>query len=205
MVEIDFASRTLSLSTTDWRVPQPVASTRLPLNKTASHTLLIEKTAGGGDLIKNADVQVYFDGGKLLTVPDLDLLPEMRVKIQVTGTALLVEEFAHWGAFVEVPEYLHLGAWQMLNIESIEENLDSVCRGLVKAAEAGIELMVTPETSLTGLFPCSTVTREADTIADSEKRLRRFIRDMGNALYLVVGLPVWRDVPEHHVQSMWYK
>ena len=172
MVELDFASATLSLFTTDWRLPQPVASAGLSLNAGASHELLIEKRESGHGLIKSADVRVYLDGETCLTVPDLDLLPEMGVKIAVADTTLLVQEFVHRGTPSDIPEYLHVGGWQMLNVESIEANLDSLCRGLVKAAEEGIDLLVTPETSLTGLFPCSPVTTEPALIAAAETLLR---------------------------------
>ena len=203
-VELDFVEATVSLATSDWTVPQPVASAPLPVSGHESHTVLIEKQEGSGNLVKNADVRVYFDGERVLVVDGLDLLPEMGVKVRVLGTEVLVEEFTHRGAPSGIPEYLHLGGWQMLNAESIETNLDSICRGMVQAAEAGIQLLVTPETSITGLFQRSPMTRDPAPIAEAEDRLRRFIRELKDAPYLVAGLPAWDSVPGHAVESTRY-
>ena len=203
-VEIDFAEATISLTTSDWTVPQPVASTALSLGGHESHVVLIEKREGGGDLVKNANIGVHLDGERVLTARDLNLLPEMGVNVRVTGTEVLVEEFAHRGTPSGIPEYLHVGGWQMLNVESVEANLDSICRGLAQAAEAGVKLLVTPETSLTGLFPKSPVTRDPGSVAEAEIGLRRYIRDLADAPYVVAGLPVWRNVSGHAVASTRY-
>ena len=169
-----------------------------------AHVVLVEKREGGGNLVKNADVRVYFDGEQVLTMHGLNLLPEMGVNIKVTDTRLLIEEFTQRGTPSGMPEYLHLGGWQVLNVESIEANLDSICRGLVLAAEEGVELLVTPETSLTGLFPRSPVTRVPGAVAEAERKLQRFIRDLKDAPYVVVGLPTWDRVSEHAVESTRY-
>ena len=160
---------------------------------------MIEKREGSGNLVKNADVRVYFDGEQVLSIPDLNLLPEMGVDVKVSGVELLIEEFSHRGTSSGIPEYLHLGAWQMLNVESLEANLDSICRGLAQAAEEGVQLLVTPETSLTGLFPRSPVTMNPGPVAEAERRLKEFIHDLPDAPYVVVGLPVWRRVDGHEV------
>ena len=60
-VEVDLRSGTASLFTSDWRLEQPLATAQSALSA-ESHTLLLEKTEGKGDLVKNARVTVYFDG-----------------------------------------------------------------------------------------------------------------------------------------------
>src|SRR5207245_8189628 len=50
--------------------------------------------------------------------------------------------------------------------------------------------------SLTGLFPQSHVKEDARyqaELTDAESRLKRFVRDLRNAPFLVAGLPVWGD------------
>ena len=203
-VELDLAEATVSLATSDWTVPQPVASAPFSVSGHESHSVVIEKQEGGGNLVKSADVRVYIDGERVLVADHLDLLPEMGVRVRVTGAEVLIEEFTHRGAPSGIPEYLHLGGWQVLNAESIEANLDSICRGLVQAADAGVQLLVTPETSITGLFPRSPVTTDRASVAEAEGRLRRFIRDLKDAPYLVAGLPVWDSVPGHALESTRY-
>ena len=202
--EIDFQDTALSFTTSDWTNSQPVASAPLTVSVGESHVILIEKQEGNGNLVKNADVRVYFDGEQVLTMHDLNLLPETAVNISVGGTQMVIEEFTHRGNPSGIPEYLHLGGWQALNVESIEANLDSLCRGLVQAAEQGVQLLVTPETSLTGLFPRSPVTMDPVAVDTAELRLRRFIRDLEDAPYLVAGLPVWKSVTGHAVESTRY-
>ncbi len=202
--EIDFQDTALSFVTNDWTNSQPVASAPLTVSVGESHVILLEKQEGNGNLVKNADVRVYFDGEQVLTMHGLNLLPEMAVNISVGGTQLVIEEFTHRGNPSGMPEDLHIGGWQKLNVESIEENLDSLCRGLVQAAEQGVQLLVTPETSLTGLFPRSPVTTSPAAVDTAERKLRRFIRDLEDAPYLVAGLPVWQSVSGHAVESTRY-
>jgi len=201
-VEVDFVSNTVSFWTSDWRLQQPVASVHVSaLSQKQAHTILIEKTEGRGDLIKNADVAVYLNGDRVIALENQDLLPEIGVRLQVSGTGVHLQEFVHRGRPSTVPEYLHLGGYQILNIDSIEDNLGSICRGLQLAAEAGIELLVTPETSLTGLYPTSPRTREPGPIQAAEDKLRQFIRDLPNAPFTIVGMPVWAAVPEHGLEQ----
>jgi len=94
-----------------------------------------------------------------------------------------------------VPEYLRVGGWQMPNRPDIEANLESICRGLREAAEQGVQLLVTPETSVTGLFPDRPVTRRPGPVGAAERKLRRFIRQLKAAPYLVAGMPVWHPAP----------
>ena len=203
-VVFDFDRSVISLSTSDWTIPQPVASAPVSLRAGEPHTMVIEKSEAGGNLVKNADIRVHLDGQQVLAATDLDLLPEMAVAIGVRGTSCVVEEFFHHGTPSTIPEYLHIGGWQMPNLESIEANLDSLCRGLTRAADEGVDLLVSPETSLTGLFPQSHVTSDQAAIEDAENRLKRFIGSLKDAPYLVAGLPEWKSMSGHARASTRY-
>ncbi len=203
-VDLDFEHSVISLATSDWTIPQPVVSAPLSLSAGDAHTVVIEKSEAGGNLVKNADIRVHLDGQQVLAATDLDLLQEMAVAIVAHGTECVVEEFTHRGSPSTIPEYLHVGGWQMPNLESIEANLDSLCRGLTHAAAEGVELLVSPETSLTGLFPDSHVTSDKAAIDDAEVRLKNFIGGLKNAPYLVAGLPEWQSVPGHARASTRY-
>jgi len=197
IVTLDFARRRLRLDTSEWTRPQPVASAPVTLRRRPAHILRIEKTAGRGRLVKMADVRVWLDGEQVLAADDLDILPEMGVALGVKGGRVLVRRFAHRGIPTGIPEYLHVAGWQVLNRPSIDQNLASLMRGLREAAEQGVQLLVTPETSLTGLFPRHPVTKRPGPVAEAERKLRRFIRGLKDAPYLVAGLPVWQEVPGH--------
>ena len=203
-VEVCMKTGTVSLFTTDWRLEQPLAAVPAAVAAGRSHTLLLEKTEGAGALIRNADVTVHLDGARIMHLENLDLLPETGVLVEASGARVLVEEFAHRGRPSEIPEYLHLGGCQVLNVDDIEENLGSICRGLEMAAEAGVELLVTPEMSLTGLYPTSPRTREPGPVGAAEARLRQFIRELPDAPHVIAGLPVWEAVAGHDLPETRY-
>ena len=200
---IDFGEKTVSLSTSEWRRPQPLGRTSFRMRRQSTHVLLIEKTEAGDGLVKNADLRVCLDGQTVLEAPDLDMLPEMGLSLGIEGTRVLLQRLVHRGIPSGIPEYLHVGGWQMLNRESIDDNLASVQRGLRRAAEEGIELLVTPETSLTGLFPASRVTREPKPVAAAERKVRRFMRGLRDCPYLVMGLPVWERKTRYNVSRVY--
>ncbi|MFH0964415.1 MAG: carbon-nitrogen hydrolase family protein [Planctomycetota bacterium] len=195
LLKLDFARSRASLETSDWRFPQPVASTRATAGRGKAHSLLIEKTEGRGTLVKLADLRVLLDGRLLFRLKDLNVLPEMGVQVSVRGARVRLTRFVHIGRPFEAPEYLSVGGWQTLNWKSIERNLKSIERGAREAAEAGVELLVTPETSLTGLHPTSGVTRRRRPIELAERRLRWYLSRLRNAPHIVVGLPVWERSP----------
>jgi predicted amidohydrolase len=203
-VALDFENERLQLSSTDWTIPQPIREIDLNLTVGEDHVLLIEKTEAGGGLVKNAKICVYLDGALVLSEPDLNLLPEMGVTFGCTGARLLVAGFVHRGTPSGIPEYLHVGGWQMLNVDSVADNLDSLLRGIGRAVEEGVQLLLTPETSLTGLFPTAPVTQDRAAIAAAEAELRAFLRETRDAPYVVVGLPIWERVSEHRREETRY-
>lgn len=197
VASLDFHRKQISLSTSEWTRPQPVTTASFGVKRQRSHVLLIEKTEGKGNLVRNADLRVFLDGEPILAATDLDILPEMGVALGAGAARLQIERFVHRGVPSGIPEHLRVGGWQMLNQDSIEDNLASLRRGLEAAAARGVQLLVTPETSLTGLFPTAQVTRRPRPIATAEKELQQFLRELDSAPYLVVGLPVWERVPGH--------
>jgi len=121
----------------------------------------------------------------------------MGVAIWTKGNVVKLERFVHRGAPSGIPEFLHLGGWQMLNVDSIAHNLQSLYHGIRQATEQGVELLVTTEASLTGLFPAGPTLADSGPIAEAESALRRFISDLPDAPHVVVGLPIWRSEPSH--------
>ncbi len=203
-VALDFKARRASLSTSEWTRPQPVTKTRLRTKKADRHSLVIEKNEGAGCLVKVADFAVRLDGQKVLAAEGIDILPELGVQVGVTGTRVLLRRFVHKGVPSGVPEHLHVGGWQVLNRPAIDENLASLKRGLRRAAEKGVELLLTPETCLTGLFPGHKVTKVPSAIDAAEKKLKRFIRALKGAPFLVAGFPIWENVPGHRLKRTRY-
>lgn len=197
IVTLDFAKRIVTLNTSDWTTPKPQGKAAFTLSKQETHVLRIEKTEGRGDWVKMANIRVTLDDNVILNVQDLNILPEMGVTIRASEAQVLLKRFVHRGIPSGIPEFLHVGGWQMLNKPSISDNLDALYDGLTQAAEKGVQLLLTPETSLTGLFATERVTQDPKPITEAEKKLRKFIRTLKNAPYVVVGLPAWQTIPNH--------
>ena len=204
LVKIDFRRAVASLFVTDWSRKSTVSTAPIKLTGGKLHNLRLEKTEGRGQLVKMANIRVLFDGKTLLAADDLNILPELAAQITVDQTEMWLRRFVHRGTATGIPEYLHLGGWQMPNVADLEVNLSSICRGLAKAAESGVRLLVTPETSLTGLFPKHAVTQRRQPIQQAERKLRRFICDLPNAPYIMVGLPTWQSVSGHQIKQTRY-
>ena len=194
-VTLDPARRTLSLDTSEWNRRQPVATAAVKLSAKGPHTIRIDKTRGPGRLVPAADLRVHLDGQCVLEAPGINALPEMGVFVSVEGGRAVLRRFVHRGTPTGVGEFLRVGGWQMLNVPDIDANLASLGRGLRAAAERGVRLLVTPETSLTGLFPKQRVTGRRGAVAEAERKLQRTIARLKDAPYVVVGLPVWRAGP----------
>jgi len=196
-VVLDLARGEARIETSDWSSPQPAAVAPLALNEGSRHVLTLHKREGTGDLVKMADVKVILDGELLIAAEGLNVLPEMGVQARASGCRLLLRHLLQRGEPWRVPEYLLVGAWQMLNLPDVDANLASLKRGLRLAAELGIELLLTPETSITGLFPTDAVTWDRACISEAEGELRRFMSSLQDAPYLVAGLPVWERASGH--------
>ncbi|KPK85024.1 MAG: hypothetical protein AMJ81_04315, partial [Phycisphaerae bacterium SM23_33] len=194
-VTLDLKRRRVAIFTSEWNRPQPAAAAPLTLERKGTHTLRIDKTADAGGLVRTANARVRLDGRTALEAAGLNVLPEMGVRVTVSSARVLLRRFVHRGEPSGLPESLHVGGWQMLNRPDLPGNLESIRRGLRAAADAGVRLLVTPETSLTGLFPTRPVTHRSRRVAQAEAQLRRFIRLLKHAPYLVAGLPVWQAAP----------
>jgi hypothetical protein len=190
-IALDFARRCVAISTSEWNRRQPIATAPLPRLRRGPHVLRVTKREGTGGLVKMADLDVCLDDRLILQATGLDALPEMGVGVGVEGTSVLLRRFVHRGRPTGIPEYLHIGGWQMLNQPSIDANLQSLERGIRMASDRGVQLLVTPETSLTGLFQSHPVTQKREPIEAAEQKLCRLLRGVRNAPHLVVGLPVW--------------
>jgi predicted amidohydrolase len=139
------------------------------------------------------NVEAFLDGKLLFDKKNLNILPETGVHVQSENAC--IHRIIHKGKAEKAQAHFHLAAWQMLNQQSLEENTASIMRGIKAAAANGVQLLVSPETSLTGLYPLSTVTRNKKAIAAAEKKVARCLRQTKNAPYLIIGLPVWKKTP----------
>ena len=196
----DLHENEVRLEVTDFRFDQPVDRTALILAPGSRHSVRLEKTEGAGKRVKMANIAVYLDGNRILGGEELDLVPEMSAVVEVQGSSVTLGRVTHSGTPMAIPEKLRVGGLQMIQVPDIEANLQSILRGLKESAEIGIQLLVTPETSLTGLFPRDDVTYQEGAIANAERQFTELMKSCSDFPYLVVGLPEWREEPNRRIR-----
>lgn len=203
-VELDFCKNIFSFNTSDWTKKQPVFCDKLFLKEGETHSIRLEKKEGSGDLVKMAHVDVYIDKKLTFSEKNLNVLPEIGVLIKTVGANVNLKTFLHFGIPSKIPEYLNIGGWQMLNQDSINKNIGSLFKGLDIAAEKGLQLLITPETSLTGLFPKHSVTNEPGPVCEAEVKVMEYIKKLNNAPYTIIGMPIWKEINEHSIDKTRY-
>ncbi len=203
-VMLDFTKNSFTFQTSDANIPQPVECGSFSVRLDEINTLTITKERKGKSLIYSTQISVHLNGERILNLKKLDMLPEMGVVISVKEACIKIHRFIHRGMPYKYPEYLHLGAWQVLNAYNIEENLQSIMRGISAAAEAGVQFLMTPESSLSGLLNGNryNIYEMAKPCHEAEKKLIQFIRETKNAPYVVAGVPELMSAPNGH--KAWY-
>ena len=136
----DLQRNEVRLDVTDFRFDQPVDRTALKLASGSRHSVRLEKTEGAGNRVKMANVAVYLDDQRILGAENLDLLPEMSAVVEVQGSSVTVGRVTHSGTPMAIPEKLHVGGLQIMQVPDIEVNLRSILRGLKESADLGIQL-----------------------------------------------------------------
>ena len=119
---LDFAKRTAELRTSDWSSPQPADARHLKRQRVKEHVLRIEKREGCGNLVKMANITVALDDQVILEAENVDVLPEMGVRIGLETGAFRLRRFTHRGKPRDTSENLHVAGWQILNEPNIDAN-----------------------------------------------------------------------------------
>ena len=89
------------------------------------------------------------------------------------------------------PEHVTVGIWQQSRDIKTHESVDGLIKGVQEAAEAGVEILVTPETSLTGLRDTDPELSDRDLIQSELARFRNAVRETAGAPYTLIGYPEW--------------
>ena len=93
-------------------------------------------------------------------------------------------------------EYLDVGVWQQSRKGSTKASVDALIIGVETAAEAEVDILITPETSLTSLRPNSPELSDYDGIQTELKRFQQAIERIDHAPYTLIGYPEWIDGSE---------
>jgi len=190
-VELDLATGALRFRTHEFHKAQPrlVTSVRPP---TQSIELIRERDDLPGLPYEGSRITLLIDGADAASLGHIDYLPESLVMFGLHGPGELA--LKHWtiaGPSRPRPEYVHIGAWQQGAKSTTRENVNALLVGVREAAQAGVKILATPETSLTGLRPDSPELSDRAAIAAELARFQKAVAEIPNAPYTLVGYPDW--------------
>lgn len=92
------------------------------------------------------------------------------------------------------PSSLYIGAAQIAVTASLPDNLTTILRAMRQGAEQGLEVLVFPETALTGYSPTIGHGRSPEewpVVHEGLERIAQACADLG--LWVVVGAEAWED------------
>ncbi|MHB0938551.1 MAG: nitrilase-related carbon-nitrogen hydrolase [Armatimonadota bacterium] len=192
-VEIDLTTGALAVFTHEYHKQQPRLQATV---RTGFHSLklLREQDDLPGLPYEGCSLTVLLDDKPAARVEEIDYLPESLATFGFKGPG--EASLASWsisGAPRPRPEYAHVGLWQQ-NQRNKATNMDHA-RGLVEgvrqAAEAGVRILVTPETSLTGLRMGEADFESPQYVQETLDWFQRQVAQIPNAPYTMIGYPEW--------------
>jgi predicted amidohydrolase len=200
-MELDLATGALAIFTHEYHKPQPRLQTTVT---TDFHRLklLRERDDLPGLPYEGCAVTVLLDDRPAARVGEIDYLPESLAAFGFKGPG--EASLASWsisGAPRPRPEYTHVGVWQQSqrNKPTNMDNARGLIEGVRQAAEAGVRILVTPETSLTGLRMGAPDFESPQAVREALEFFQRAVAQVPNAPYTLVGYPEW--VPGAQIES----
>ena len=197
-VELDLSSGNLAVYTHEFHKPQP----RLETNVTTEFNcirLVREKDVLPGLPFDGSRIVLLLDDQAVARVGEIDLLPESHCMFGFKGPGEV--SIASWsisGPARPRPEYTHVGIWQHMR-DTAHESVDALIEGVRQGTEAGVQILVTGETSLTGLRPDDPELEDCVLIQTELSRFQRAVAEIKDAPYTLIGYPDW--VPGDQVEG----
>ena len=191
--ELDLASGELAVRTHEFHKAQPRLARRVAPPK-SSIALTRERDDLPGLPYEGSRVTLLIDGGEAAVLEQIDFLPEslfmfsLRGKGQITLSSLTIT-----GPERPRPEFVNVGVWQQSIKPTTGANVDALIVGVRQAAEAGVEILLTPETSLTGLRPLDPELSDRALVASELERFGRAVSEVPGAPHTLTGYPEWVD------------
>ncbi len=190
-VEVNLEHGGLRVNTHEFHKAQPRFEGRVKV-PTESIQVIRESDRLPGLPYSGSSVRLLFDGQEVARVGEIDFLPESMFMFGLKGPGeITLASFSIAGPPRPRPEYVRVGIWQQQVKPSTAENVDGLVRGVREAADAGVQILVTPETSLTGLRPDHPELNDHAHIQSEVRRFQDALAKIKNAPYTMVGYPDW--------------
>lgn len=187
--ELDFKTGDLAIHTHEAHKRQPRFSGRVATRfKTLS--VVRERDALLGLPYAGSSVTLLFDGKPGARVGQIDFLPESLFMFSLQGPGeYSLSHLTITGLPRPRPEYANVGVWKQDSKPTTRENVDALINGVQQAAQAGVRILVTPETSLTGLRTGHPEMTDKALTASELRRFQDAVARTKNAPYTLIGYP----------------
>jgi len=189
--ELDLTTGALRILTHEFHKEQPRFSAKVATDFSRI-TVVRERDELPGLPYEGCRVELRLDDRLVAQVGQIDFLPESLFMFGLKGPGeLSLAAFSITGPQRPRPEYVRVGLWQQGNKPTTAENVNALIPGVRQAAEAGVEILLTPETSLTGLRPDDPELSNRDLIQSELRRFQDAVRRIKSAPYTLIGYPDW--------------
>ncbi len=194
--ELDLSSGDLQVLTHEFHKPQPRAHAKAGAGF-SSLSVTRKRCDLPGLPYEGSSVVLRLDGEVAAEVDAIDFLPESLFMFGLKGPGeLSLASFSIIGPTRPRPEYLHVGLWQQGIKPTTAENVNVLLEGVRQAADAGVQLLVTPETSLVGLRPEHPEWSDQEHIQSELRRFQDGIQKVRGAPHTLIGYPDWVDMSQ---------
>jgi hypothetical protein len=193
---VDLGTGAMELKTHEYHKPQPRVKGKMPAGVSVLEVIR-ESCALAGMDYPGCRVIVVADGKEVLRSEPIDFLPEALLTFGFDGPGrVVIKRVEISGEKRPRPEYVKIGVWQQSIKPTTRENVDGLLVGVRQAAEAGVDILLTPETSLTGLRPDDGELADEKQVQGELERFCDGVRKIKDPPYTLVGYPEWVDGKE---------
>ena len=197
--ELDLSKGALAVRTHEFHKEQPRLAGKVQTGF-RSIRLVREPDALPGLPYEGSRIVLLLDDEPAGCVGEVDLLPECLCAFGLIGPG--EARLASWsvrGGARPRPEYVRVGLWQQSVKPTTRQNVDALIAGVQQAAEAGVEILASPETSLTGLRPGDPELDDRGLTRSELCRFQRSVARVHGAPHTLIGYPDW--VPGEQVEG----
>lgn len=190
-IRIDFKKKTLQIFTHEFHKLQPRLLTTFKVKNVNKISVIRDMDNLPGLPYEGSKITLLINESLIAKIGNIDFLPESLFMFGLKGKGrIAISHFMISGKKRPRPEYLNVGIWQQSIKPTTRENVNSLIRGVKKATEAGVQILVTPETSLTGLRISESLMNR-NHIQSELLRFQKAVSKIKNAPFVLIGYPEW--------------
>jgi predicted amidohydrolase len=194
--EVDLTAGDLQIRTHEFHKAQPRYCGKVQ-TKFSNLKVIREKDDLPGLPYEGSSVVLLLDDEPVANVGQIDIIPETLFTFGFKGPGeISLASFSIFGPKRPRPEYVRVGLWQQSSKPTTAQSVNALIEGVRQASEAGVQILLTPETSLTSLRPDDPELSNRDLIQSELRRFQEAVSKIPNAPYTLTGYPEWIEGSE---------